>query len=289
VARAFRPGIKYDYVPTLLGGQGIGKSTTIRVMGGEWFCDSLEVFEGKEAAELIQGKLIIELGEMRALTRSDENAAKHFISKTDDQYRATYGRTVQEYPRRCVFFGTTNMPEFLRDPTGNRRFWPIRCGVARPTKNVFVDLEKERDQIWAEAVELWQDWCETLYLPPDLEAQANMQQVLHREEDPRRTLVMEWLQRPIPRDWLNRDLSERLIYWGGEFGTARVDPDTLVSRQMVSRMEIWCECLRKDPANFSRRDANDITGIMETIPGWFCNQVAARNGNYGVEKVYRRV
>ena len=123
VGRAVVGGIKYDYMPIFTGPQGIGKSTFLAILGKKWFSDSLTTFEGKEAAELIQGTWINEVGELSAFTKQETQVIKQFLSKTEDIYRAAYGRRTDKYPRRCVFFGTSNDSEFLKDMTGNRRFW----------------------------------------------------------------------------------------------------------------------------------------------------------------------
>jgi len=138
VARAMTPGVKYDYMPIFSGRQGLGKSTFLRLLGRRWYSDSLQTFEGKDAAEMIQGIWINELGELNGLSRSETNAVKQFLSRTEDIFREPYGRHTNPYPRRCVFFGTTNDAEFLRDRTGNRRFWPVDVGLQEPTKNVFT-------------------------------------------------------------------------------------------------------------------------------------------------------
>lgn len=132
VARAVVGGVKYDYMPIFTGPQGIRKSTFLSILGKDWFSDSLTTFEGKEAAELIQGTWINEVGELTAMTKQETSAVKQFLSKTHDIYRAAYGRTTGKYPRRCVFFGTSNDTEFLKDSTGNRRFWPVDVGFTKP-------------------------------------------------------------------------------------------------------------------------------------------------------------
>lgn len=134
VARALSAGIKYDCMPIFTGPQGIGKSTFLSVLGGDWFSDSLTSFEGKEAAEMIQGTWINEVGELTAFTRQETESIKQFLSKKEDIYRAAYGKRTEKYPRRCVFFGTSNAGEFLKDTTGNRRFWPVDVGL-HPAKN----------------------------------------------------------------------------------------------------------------------------------------------------------
>lgn len=123
VARAMQPGCKYDTMLILAGPQGIGKSTLLDKMSRGWFNDSIRTFEGKEASELIQGVWLVEIGELDAFRRTDVARIKQFLSLRTDRFRAAYGRHVKDIPRCCVFFGTTNTNEFLRDRTGNRRFW----------------------------------------------------------------------------------------------------------------------------------------------------------------------
>lgn len=287
VARVMTPGVKYDYVPILHGPQGIGKSSVLAIMGGAWYSDSLDTFEGKEAAELLQGAWVIELGELAALNRSDMESVKHFVSKLDDQYREPYGRRVCVFPRHCVFFGTTNRQEHLRDTTGNRRWWPIDCNAQRIRKSTWNELPRERDQIWAEAMTWW-SMAEPLRLPAELEAVASVQQFEHMETDPRTGMVAEWLDRPLPAGWMKRSIGERLIYWGGEFGTERENPVGTEPRRTVSRQEIWTECLHQDSARFSRRDAAEIDGIMAGISGWRRHPSNFRNGPYGFEKGFER-
>ena len=180
VARGVVGGVKFDYMPIFTGAQGIGKSTFLSMLGKEWFSDSLTTFEGKEAAELIQGTWINEVGELTAMTKQETSAVKQFLSKCEDIYRAAYGRRTEKYPRRCVFFGTSNDSEFLKDATGNRRFWPVDVGVHPAQRSVWDDLPQEVDQIWAEAYTYWMIG-EPLYLSKEIEEMAQEQQESHRE------------------------------------------------------------------------------------------------------------
>ena len=154
VARALRPGCKVDNMLILEGEQGIRKSTMIRELAGaEYFSDQLGDVNNKDTKQLMQGYWCIEVGEMNHFTKKEDNAVKDFLSKQEDRYRPPYGRNVITRPRRCVFIGTIN-PDgngYLKDPTGARRYWPVTCGA--------IDLEgirRDRDQIWAEAVALYQ-------------------------------------------------------------------------------------------------------------------------------------
>ena len=148
VARVMQPGCKSDHVLVLEGPQGIGKSMAAATLAGEpWFTDGLPRDLGdKDAAIHLQGRWIIELGELSQLRRNEIETVKSFISRQTDKFRPPFGRVEVEVPRQCVFIGTTNESEYLVDGTGNRRFWPVRCGQID-----LAALARDRDQLWAEA------------------------------------------------------------------------------------------------------------------------------------------
>ncbi|WP_309479099.1 virulence-associated E family protein [Brevibacillus agri] len=280
VARAMTPGCKYDYMPILAGPQGLGKSTFLRLLGRRWYSDSLQTFEGKEASEMIQGVWINEIGELTGMSKSEANAVKQFLSRTEDIYREPFGRRTSNYPRRCVFFGTTNDSEFLKDRTGNRRFWPVDVGLQPPTKSVFTQLEDEVPQIYAEAFVYWQ-LGEPLYLSGQAEVEAQEQQESHRESSAKEGVIREFVERRVPVGWEKRSLSERRMYWAGDF--ARGDVET-VERDRICAAEIWCECLGGDLKYMKRSDALEINGILSMIPGWKRHTATARFGCYGPQK-----
>lgn len=284
VARALEGGIKFDYMTILAGDQGIGKSTLLATLGKEWFSDSLTTFEGKEAAELIQGTWINEIGELTAMTKQETNAVKQFLSKTHDIYRAAYGRRTEKYPRRCVFFGTSNDDEFLKDYTGNRRFWPIDVGIHTPTKNVWEDLPGEVDQIWAEAVMVYR-LGEKLYLPKDVEALAKEQQEAHRESASKEGIIREFLDKKIPKNWYSLDLMARRQFLNGNL---RVDDAEIVPRWKVCSGEIWQECLGSDIKYMKRMDSMEINNIMRNMKGWKKDRSSKRYGLYGTQRGFYR-
>jgi putative DNA primase/helicase len=150
VARVMKPGAKADCVIILEGLQGRGKSTALSILGGEWFMDTPFPLGDKEAFQQIRGKWLIELGELDAFNKVESTKAKQFFGATTDTFRASYARRTVDVPRQCVFAGTTNQDEYLRDPTGNRRYWPVDC-----TKVDLTGLAEVRDQLWAEAYELY--------------------------------------------------------------------------------------------------------------------------------------
>ena len=286
VARAMQPGVKYDTMPILAGPQGIGKSTLLRIMGGDWFSDSLGTFEGKESYELIQGSWLLELGELNGLSKAEMGVVKQFLSKVADIFREPYGRRTREYPRRCVFFGTTNEAEFLRDKTGNRRFWPVDCGINQPTKSVFRQLAEEVPQIWAEAVLAWKNG-EKLYLEGDVERISQQEQAEHSEHNAKEGVIREFLERKIPADWDKRTLAQRRLFWGSEF--ARTPETQLVERTRVCAIEVWCEALGGDMRFFRKSDAAEINGVLGSIEGWKRSDRAMRIGaEYGVQRGFVR-
>lgn len=284
VARAMTPGCKYDYMPILAGPQGLGKSTFLRLLGRRWYSDSLQTFEGKEASEMIQGVWVNEIGELTGMSKSEANAVKQFLSRTEDIYREPFGRRTSNYPRRCVFFGTTNDSEFLKDRTGNRRFWPVDVGLQPPTKSVFTQLEDEVPQIYAEAFVYWQ-LGEPLYLSGQAEVEAKEQQEAHRESSAKEGVIREFVERRVPVGWEKRSLAERRLYWSGEFG--REEGET-VERDRICAAEVWCECLGGDLKYMKRSDALEINGILAMIPGWKRYGSSFRFGPYGQQKGFVR-
>lgn len=277
VSRAMQPGLKHDTMPVLTGPQGLGKSTLVHKMGQSWFSDAIESFEGKDAAELLQGVWIVEIGEMSAYNKSDLNTIKGFLTRTDDQYRAAYARKTEKHPRRCVFFGTSNRSDYLKDPTGGRRFLPVDVGLQQPVKSVFDDLDQEVDQLWAEAVMNWR-LGESLILTGELQEEAKRQQEGHAEQDPWESVIREFVERKVPIDWNKKDISTRKMYWSGEFGKS--DTET-VERDRICAAEIWVECLGERINRMRRSETMRINDILENIDGWEKHKSINRYGPYG--------
>ena len=285
VARAVSGGVKYDYMPIFVGPQGIGKSTFLSILGKEWFSDSLTTFEGKEAAELIQGTWINEVGELTAFTKQETQVIKQFLSKTDDFYRAAYGRRTQKYPRRCVFFGTSNEAEFLKDSTGNRRFWPVDVGVYPAKKSVWQDLPNEVDQIWAEAYVYWQ-LGEKLFMPKELEQLAEAAQQEHKETSSKEGLVRDFLDRMVPDSWDQMGIADRRMFLNGNLKLR--ENEKLVPRSKICAVEIWVECFGGDTKYMQRRDCMEINSILAGINGWEKERTSGRHGIYGTQRGFRR-
>ena len=292
VARIVHPGTKFDSVLILNGPQGIGKSTFFAKLAGDWFSDSLTLTDMKDKAgpEKLQGYWILELGELAGMRKTDVEVVKSFISRSDDKYRASYGVNVESHPRQCIIVGSTNAESgFLRDITGNRRFWPVRIsgdGKRKAWQMSVYDVE----QIWAETLVLYAKG-EKLYLEgSDVELATN-EQADAMESDEREGLVRTYLDTLLPDDWNALSLYERRNYLNGsEFGgESRVGT---VERTIVCNMEIWCECFGRDASAMKPADSYAIAGIMKKINGWNKYQ-GNKNGTsifpiYGRQRCYEK-
>ncbi|WEG14138.1 virulence-associated E family protein [Pullulanibacillus sp. KACC 23026] len=280
IARAMNPGCKYDYMPIIAGPQGLGKSTFLSVLGRRWYSDSLQTFEGKEASEMIQGVWLNEVGELTGMTKSETNSIKQFLSRREDIYREPFGRRTKAFPRQCVFFGTTNDSEFLKDRTGNRRFWPIDTGLIQPTKNVFSQLDQEVDQILAEAYVFWQ-LGEPLYLSGEAATTAKEQQEIHQESNPKEGIIREFVERRVPVGWEKKGIGDRRLYWSAEFGAFEGET---VERDRVCAAEVWVECFGTDIKYMKRMDSLEINSILAGLPGWERHKSTMRFGCYGIQR-----
>ena len=283
VGRIFRPGIKFDLVLTLVGDQGTGKSTLIKKLGKQWFSDTFMTVQGKEALEQIQGAWLIEMAELSGLRKAEVEAVKHFISKQEDTFRPAYARTSETYLRQCVFFGTTNNKDFLRDPTGNRRFIPVDIVQRKATRNIFTDLlEDEVDQLWAEAVHMFENG-ERLFMSEEAEALAKVEQKKHSEVDERKGIIEEYLNVKLPKNWEGMDLYERRNYLEDPL-SAKGE----VERDYVCMAQVWCECLGKEKEDMDRYKTREINDILRGLEGWEQSKSTKNFSIYGKQKYYSR-
>lgn len=281
VARIYKPGCKFDHMLTLRGVQGRGKSSFFAQLGGPWFSDSFTSVQGKESYEQILGVWIMEVGELAGLRKAEVESIKLYITKRSDRFRPAYGRRLQEFPRQCIFIGTTNEMQFLRDATGNRRFWVVDT-PNEPTHDFWEELTEEMvSQIWAEALEIYRKG-EKLYLSKDMEAKAKEIQEAYEEENPRAGLVAEYLDRLLPDGWDAMDTYSRRCWLESDaIGT--------VERTVVCTSEIWAEALGGNPDKLDRIAIKEIGDIMAKWPEW------NRSGNkmktikpYGRQRYYER-
>lgn len=269
VKRLYEPGCKFDYMLVLVGPQGAGKSTIVQMLARRWFSDSLKTFDSKDAGEHLQSAWIFEFGELAGMTKTEVDEIKQFITKRSDKYRVAYDRVITDFPRKCVFFGTTNNMDFLKDPTGNRRFWPVVIDPEKRSRSIFIDLsEYEIGQIWAEALQAYKSG-EELTLSPEVDKEAARIQGLHMEDDPRTGLIQEWLEAPI------EDM------WGKE-----VEDGPL--RKRVCASQVWSECLHNSAGSIRPWEAREICNILRRIPGWKERKNRARIPGYGLQTIFEK-
>lgn len=283
VNRVFRPGCKFDYVLVLVDpAQGSSKSTFFSILGRDWFSDTFLGVQGKEALEQIQGAWIIEIAELAGLRKAEVENVKHFITKQQDQFRPAYARTAETFKRQCIFVGTTNNPDFLRDPSGNRRFLPVDVNRSAVKKSVFEDLEGEISQIWAEAVVMVREG-EKLYLSSEVEEMAKAEQILHSETDERAGLVLQYLDALLPENWDALDIYERRNYLEAP------NQNGTVKRRFVCVAEIWSECLGKVKEEMTRYNTKEINDILKGLPGWRAHLSTKKFKHYGTQRFFERV
>lgn len=179
IARAMKPGCKVDTVLILEGKQGVKKSSSVAALAGEaWFTDELPDLTTKDAAIQLVGKWIVEISELSAFNKSDIETIKKFMSRSIERFRAPYGKVASDHPRQAVFVATTNDDHYLKDTTGNRRFWPVKCG-----RIDIAAIRDDRDQLWAEAMAMYRDGAQW-WLTDEEGAVAEAEQEARREVDP---------------------------------------------------------------------------------------------------------
>ncbi len=286
IKRVFEPGCKFDTALVLCGGQGLGKTEIVSRLGGDWFSNSLATFKGKDAFEQLQGSWIIEIGELEALRTNELETVKHFMTKTSDKFRGAYQRRTETVKRQCIFVGTSNNHDFLKDPTGDRRWYPIDVGETSITKNLFKELTKEVvGQIWAEAYELYKKG-ETHYLRDEKLIEISKEvQLAHREESPYQGIVDNYLSTLVPSNWSKMDVFERKNYLRGsdcddftlEEGTERIDK--------VCILQIWTEALEGQKKDLTRAVSNEIKKCILRSGEWEQSSNAIRLGKvFGTQK-----
>lgn len=286
VARIFHPGTKFDMALILAGKQGKGKSTFVRKLGmSKWASDSFSTVQGKESFEQLQGSWIVEMAELSAMKKTEVEQTKLYISKQFDRYRPAYGHTVQDFKRQCVFIGSSNRDDFLRDPTGNRRFNPVETRDECATKDVRFSTEMEDNmrQVWAEALDLY---CsgEDLWLSPEAEAIATQEQKNFSEVDARAGVIDNYLNTLLPDNWKSLDVYSRRMYL--ELPAKEQKGDNL--RTKVCAAEIWVECLGMDRQGLNSRNTREVNDILRTLDGWRQAKNVRGFAIYGSQRYYER-
>lgn len=259
VKRIYEPGCKYDYCVVFQGRQGIGKSTFISklALNPEWYSDSISVLgKGREAAEQLRRKWIVEIGELSAFKKSENESIKSFLSSQQDSFREAYKHYASDFPRTCIFFGTTNDKVYLHDNTGNRRILPVLTGITEPVKSLFDELQVKEDfsNAWAEALNIYisEALCGevNLVLPDSVMDTAVTLQEAANEDDAWTDIIFEYLVEKI------------------EHETKRATKPEDVVECKVNATEIFDNVLHGQRANFQKNMAQRINDVIRLFPEW---------------------
>lgn len=269
VYRIYEPGTKFDQIVVLVGTQGCGKSTIVERMAvkNRWFTSSMpSPDKSDKAADHLRGKFIVEIGELVGFKKAEVEAIKNFLSKRADDFHAPYGKNDIHRPRQCVFFATTNEEQFLRDSSGERRYWPIQVAVIPPKLNLWKDLTPEIvGQIWAEAIEHYKD-RKPLQLPVNLNADLQSVQEQYKKVDDWQGIIEEFLNMKLPVNWNTLSVARRKDYF---LQSDPLSAEGVLTRQQISIPEILNECvnlgIKGTPGQAER---NRISNCMKLIKGW---------------------
>ena len=260
IHRLYNPGCKFDNVPVLIGSQGEGKSTIVRWLALEDnFYSEISTIEGKEGMEALSGKWICELSELMAVSRTKEvEAVKSFLSRQTDHFRRAFERRTTDYPRQNIFIGTTNKEQFLKDKSGNRRWFPVKVNSnGYEIFNRKAEIQEYIRQCWAEAKALY-DKGELLPYPDyTLIEEIKAEQDAALEEDYRIGMIRSYLD------------------------TKRIDE--------VCVLDLWEHALQQDYTKPSRKDSDEIVQIMANFNDWQKMQTAKRFVEYGLQRYWKRL
>lgn len=287
VARIFQAGVKFDTCTVFVGKQGAGKSKFIGkiAVNSEWFTDGVTTFDGKDFYESIQGKWIIELGEGTAFQKSIKERCKQAIASQQDNYRKPYGRNPEIRKRQCVFLGTTNNYDFLKDETGDRRYYPIDVNILNATKSIDNDLTNDYiAQLWAEAVQLYKNGQNIYIKDSNILALAEQEQRKHFDESPLQADIYNFLEIPITTSWYNTSLEGRRIHIRNcQKGDTTAGA---YKRDRISVKEIVCELFGYELNQpIERKMSLDIARTLTAL-GWSKNGKKMWLDIYGSQWIY---
>lgn len=286
IGRVYENGIKFEIVPILVGKQGIGKSTCPRNLYPDKFNETLEgMGKSKDDYQKLQGSWIVEIAELSAMKKTDIEGVKSFISARFDTYRNSYGRFATQHPRKCVFIGTTNQQDFLKDATGERRFYPIKCGVNQPTKNVFKPDHNDILQVLAEA-KTWFDSGVQMFPDKATAQAAEKYQSEASVIDLTRDAIVDYLNMKVPDNWDELTTSTKQSYvehYGHQWDYVKdkisatlVPLDRTTTREIMAVVfHITTDGYLKGRTNLN---AKKIKLIMDNIDGWEKNNNVVING-----------
>lgn len=261
INRLYRPGCKFDYMPIFIGPQGSYKSTIVNWLAiHDDYAGDVNTIEGKDALDNIQGRWICEFSELLALVRTkDVEAMKSFTTKCVDKYRASYERRTLDYPRKCIFIGTTNDVQFLSDKTGNRRYLPIRVNLQQgELDNREEEVRSYILECWREALHLYKEGKTYLTIPTKYYKEVLKAQESAVEDDPKMGIVLDYLH--------DKKVGDR-----------------------VCSLEIFTNCLNGVKKNFDRLMSKEISRTLSSLPDWKRSDSTQRFEIFGTQKYWEKI
>lgn len=291
VYRTYEPGTKYDQIVVLVGTQGCGKSTILEKMAvkNRWFTSSMPSPDKPDkAADHLRGKFIVEVGELVGFKKAEVEAIKNFLSKTADDFHAPFGKNDIHRPRQCIFFATTNEDQFLRDSSGERRYWPIKAAATPPKYNLWKDLTPDIvGQIWAEAIQHYKERI-SLLLPTELSEALHTVQETYKEVDEWQGIIEEFLNTRLPSNWTSLGQVQRKDYFLSDNDPTR--PNGVLQRTKVCVVEVLNECPYLGiKGTVTKAERNRIASILRRSDRWEQAKNITTFGPYGKQRYWNLV
>lgn len=265
VAKVYDPFVKFDYVLDLVGGQGVGKTSLLQKLGGEWYTDAVTDFANKDNYDIMLKSLIVNDDEMVASKRMSFAETKAFISKTSLRFRKPYMKRTEEFAKNFVLARTTNQKEYLKDKTGERRFLPVLANIEKQKKHP-MEIEPETiEQIWGEAVTIYRAGADLMFdKKTEEELEVYRETFMYRDEV--ELQVLEYLEMPIPDNWSSWSIQQQHQYTSKYFdNSSEFEPGKNKLTNVSTREMMY---------NLFMRNSNDkklstkINMIMDNHPEW---------------------
>lgn len=293
VRRIYRPACQFDSMCVLVGGQGGGKTSLLRRLGGQWFTNSIRDLGNKDAIQQLEGNWIIELGELSAMKRSDIDTVKNFITRTVDKYRPAYGHEVKDRPRMSILFGTCNDTNFLSDMSGNRRFWVVDCEQDRAVAKNYgfkVNSEMTADfvaQVWGEVMSWGLE--EPLYLPDDvLDTAIELEEKYSASSDVL-DVIRNYLNAKVPEDWEKWTLDRRVNWWKQRNDPNAIEVKGTKRREQFCVIEIYQEVVQACNLKELIGGVKGLRTLLRGLNEWvYTSKRNYSSPSYGYQRMYMR-
>lgn len=283
VAKVYDPYVKFDYVLDLVGGQGVGKTSFLQKIGGQWYTDAITDFANKDNYDIMLKHLIVNDDEMVASDRMSFAETKSFISKTSLRFRKPYMRRTQEFAKNFVLARTSNHVEYLKDKTGERRFLPVLANNKQQKKHPMNMTPEVVEQIWGEAVTIYEKGFDLMFDDEtEKELHEYREQFMFRDEIEMQ--VLQYLAMPVPQNWESKTTTEQCLYTSKYFANSPEWKSGGQELQRVSTREIMFNIFRKESND--QKLSKKISFMMDNLQGWE-KQIYKSNGK--TTRGYKRI